>query len=101
MFSHWSHGQGLETKNCRSFKIMKKNLIVTLYWIFAGLFLILFKVPGSFVLKALPALSMSFLLFSTKNRLLYAMATGFIFSATGDIFLQIDRQNFFLHGLVA
>lgn len=57
---------------------------------------------GSFVLKALPAVVMAILIWRTCNgaeRKLLSL--GFLFAALGDVFLDLDRVQYFRHGLIA
>ncbi|MCO4795662.1 MAG: lysoplasmalogenase [Bacteriovoracaceae bacterium] len=80
------------------------KMIIRLYWIFAILFIISLPfrpIPGSFVIKAIPALSIAFLLISnrTHGRGLLLMGIGFVFSAAGDVFLDINRETLFVQGL--
>lgn len=54
---------------------------------------------GSFVMKAIPALSMAALLFLDGRKYYKFMGIGFIFSALGDIALDLDRVKYFVFGL--
>src|SRR4051794_19654934 len=83
---------------------MNTKPIIIVYWIFACLYLglsVIAPYPGSFLIKCVPALSLSYLLFRSKESSLKAMAIGYLFSATGDIFLDIDRIKLFVFGLAA
>ena len=58
--------------------------------------------PGSFLIKPLPVLIMAFLCWRNlegTERIL--MTLGFIFSAMGDIFLDLDRVALFKQGLLS
>jgi alkenylglycerophosphocholine/alkenylglycerophosphoethanolamine hydrolase len=81
----------------------KETSLASLYFTSALLYMISMiwhPYPGSFVLKAIPALSMAFILYKQKNPLIFPMAIGFIFSALGDIALDLDREKYFLFGLI-
>jgi len=57
-------------------------------------------VSGSYLVKALPALIMSWLVWrSSTSVVTRVMALGFVCSAAGDVFLDLDREAFFIHGL--
>lgn len=57
---------------------------------------------GSFLLKPLPAITMALLIAATvKGQASLTMAAGFIFSAAGDVLLDIDRVKLFAAGLGA
>jgi alkenylglycerophosphocholine/alkenylglycerophosphoethanolamine hydrolase len=78
------------------------NKLITLYLLSAVAFVVsLFWHPysGSFVLKAIPALSMAALLFLDDRKYYKFMGIGFIFSALGDIALDLDRVKYFVFGL--
>ncbi len=55
---------------------------------------------GSFIVKSLPILLMAFLSFKyLKGINRYVMVFGFLFSAGGDIFLDLSRRLYFVQGL--
>jgi len=81
---------------------MNTNKMISLYIISSLLFIIsLYWHPyaGSFLLKSIPALAMSYILFKEKIVNVRPMALGFIFSAMGDVALDVDRQKYFILGL--
>ncbi len=58
--------------------------------------------PGRFLLKALPILIMAYLsLTNLKGSIRYLMTFGFLFSAMGDVLLDLDRSNYFVYGLAS
>jgi uncharacterized membrane protein YhhN len=82
---------------------MNTKKIISLYVISSFLFIISLKwhpYAGSFLLKSIPALAMSFILFNERALVLRPMSLGFIFSAMGDIALDLDRQKYFVLGLI-
>lgn len=59
------------------------------------------KFPGSFILKAFPAVFLSMLMFRhVKTPQGWLVGIGLLFSAGGDVALDYDRINLFLMGLV-
>jgi uncharacterized membrane protein YhhN len=85
----------------RTFGMNKK--IIALYIGISLIFLCTLGIspyPGSFIIKAIPAIILA--IASLRNhdipKIRY-MVFGFLFSAVGDIFLELDRTNFFVHGL--
>lgn len=69
--------------------------------IFVGLTFI-HPFPGSFLIKPVPVLIMAYLCWRyLEGRERYLIVLGFIFSAAGDIFLDLDRVAFFKQGLVS
>lgn len=81
------------------------HLFYRLYVIIAGLFVVslyFHPYPGSFLIKPLPVLIMAFLCWrylEGPERIL--MTLGFIFSAMGDVFLDLDRVALFKQGLLS
>jgi uncharacterized membrane protein YhhN len=56
--------------------------------------------PGRFIVKSLPILLMAFLSFKNlTGTVRYFMVFGFLFSAGGDIFLDLSRTQYFVYGL--
>lgn len=56
--------------------------------------------PGRYIVKSLPIFLMAFLCFKYLNgRIRTIMVLGFLFSASGDIFLDLSRTHFFVYGL--
>jgi uncharacterized membrane protein YhhN len=80
-----------------------KKLIIALYIGVSLLFLITLgftPYPGSYVVKAIPAILLA--IACQKNNEIpkvQFLKFGFLFSAIGDVFLELDRTNFFVHGL--
>jgi alkenylglycerophosphocholine/alkenylglycerophosphoethanolamine hydrolase len=81
------------------------RILIRLYVIIAACFvvsLLFHPYPGSFLIKPLPVLIMAFLSWrylEGAERML--MTLGFLFSALGDIFLDLDRVAYFKQGLVS
>ncbi|RPJ18623.1 MAG: lysoplasmalogenase [Desulfobacteraceae bacterium] len=64
----------------------------------------IFGLTGSFVIKVIPALSLSLAILFTrpmKSSHRIAMLTGALFCGAGDVILDIDRVRFFVPGLAA
>jgi len=80
-----------------------RNAIIGLYILAAAAFVLLldFKpYPGSFALKIVPILSMAFLVLRSASRAdARLVAVGLLFSAAGDVFLDLDRVAYFVYGL--
>jgi alkenylglycerophosphocholine/alkenylglycerophosphoethanolamine hydrolase len=79
-----------------------KIKLISLYIVSSILFIISLQwhpYQGSFVLKAIPALSMALLLFLDGRPYFRLMSLGFVFSALGDIALDLDRVKYFIFGL--
>lgn len=82
---------------------LPKRLLLASFLIFASLFLVLIPLqpyPGSFLIKAIPAASLALLAITHVSGLQGTLlALGFLFSAGGDIALELDRENYFVIGL--
>ena len=64
--------------------------------------LIIHPYPGSYILKPLPILIMAYLSFSyLKGDVKYLMTSAFLFSAAGDVLLDLGRTKFFVPALVS
>lgn len=81
------------------------KVIYGVFFVFAIVFistLYIRPLPFAFVIKVIPALSLALLVFRSspglKGRLI---GIGLIFSGAGDIFLELDRVNYFAFGLGA
>ena len=58
--------------------------------------------PGSFLIKPVPVLIMAYFCWRyLEGKERYLLMFGFIFSAAGDVFLDLDRVAFFKQGLVS
>ncbi|MCP4294009.1 MAG: lysoplasmalogenase [Proteobacteria bacterium] len=56
--------------------------------------------PLSFVIKSIPIFALAFLMAKqVRNKTGILLTVGLLFSATGDIFLDLDRTNYFVQGL--
>ncbi len=74
------------------------------FFLFSFMFLVLlaanYPYSGSFIIKSIPVLSLSVLVFKnikgSQGKLLFA---GLLFSAAGDITLDLDRVKYFIPGL--
>lgn len=86
--------------------MLDKKKTVIIYIIFSICFICLKpfgQYPMSYLIKSVPAfvIAFFFIFFAEKNSANRILGVGFIFSAFGDIFLELDRVNFFIHGLGA
>ena len=81
-----------------------RNFYIT-FWLFAFTFLAMSLyglLPGSFLVKAIPALIMTWVVWrSSTATVTRIMALGFVCSAAGDVFLDLDKEAFFVHGLAS
>ena len=81
------------------------KVLQRLYVVFGIVFVSLLFIhpyPGSFILKPLPVLIMAYLCWRyLKGPQRILMVLGFIFSAAGDVFLDLDRTLFFKQGLLS
>ncbi len=58
--------------------------------------------PGSFVIKAVPAIALAIVVFrNIKTRTGYLLFAGLLISSVGDVILDLDRSRFFVGGLGA
>ncbi|MCP4677195.1 MAG: lysoplasmalogenase [Deltaproteobacteria bacterium] len=58
--------------------------------------------PGSFVIKAIPAIALAIVVFRNLKTLPgYLLLAGLLLSAAGDVILDLDRVRFFVGGLGA
>ncbi|MFC1669100.1 lysoplasmalogenase [Spirochaetota bacterium] len=83
----------------------RDRLLYLVFIIFSVLFLLLQfffnKYPGSFIIKVIPILSLSILIIKNVRGIQGKLVlTGLLFSAAGDITLEIDRVNYFIPGLI-
>ena len=78
-------------------------LFYIVYGIFAiGFILVAKMLPwwGSCSIKAVPALSMALLVWlSSSSSAGKILSLGLVFSAAGDVFLDLDQENYFVQGL--
>lgn len=100
-------GQSNETSGTRKpyqTQGMNRRTIYFLYWATAITYLVAhtyFPFTGEPIIKAMPAMFMSALLFSARDRRLIPIAAGFYFAATGDILLGVSDAKYFIYGLAA
>jgi len=85
---------------------MEKIKVFSIAYISIGVLFVLtlffHPYPGSYLIKPIPVLIMTYLCFlGLKGGIRYLMVAALLFSAAGDVLLDVDRGRLFVPGLVS